>query len=235
MYILALVLALAEPVTQVEELYYQGRYEEVIRVAGEIIDSDSLLEPGEEIGLRKFIAFSYVVLNKKDHAKAEFKTILSYDATTRLDPKLVSPKIIEVFEEARQEFERSSTAPTINGLQPVNNILPIDEELSLRGAMVRSFAYPGWGQHYAKERTKGWIFITAEGLSLCGLVVSQIFTQYAHQDYLDATEPLQIEERYRIYNNWYRVRNAFGGLAVGIWICAPFELAVFPPSWAADR
>jgi hypothetical protein len=223
---------LVEPASEVEALYYQGSYNKTIQAALRIIEENPTLEPETAIELRKYIAFSYVALGMIPQAKEEFRTILLLDSTLTLDPQLVSPKIIKVFEETRKEIEPSGELPrslaSVGNEGTQSSLAP----LSYRTAMLRSFAFPGWGQFYSGQETKGWMFALGEGLSLGGLIVSHIFTKKSHQAYLEATDPEDIQTKYKIYNNWYRTRNAFGGLAVGIWISAPLDMLLFPPSWA---
>lgn len=209
-YLAGLILQ-PEPVEEVKTLYDQGSYEEAVQAAEGILEETPGLELEAVVGLRKLVAFSWVALGRREEAKEEFKAILEIDPALTLDPLLISPKIIQVFEEARGEL------------------------LSLRTALSRSLIFPGMGQLYSGERRKGRIFILGEGLTLCGLLISHIFTEKAHKAYHDAQDPSEIETRYQSYNNWFRIRTGFGCLSVGIWVCAPLDILLFPPPWAAGR
>jgi hypothetical protein len=105
----------------------------------------------------------------------------------------------------------------------------------LRKAVINSIVFPGMGQMYSGQKAKGWGFAGAQGLAICGLVISQVFFYKTHQDYLAARDSTEIAEKYRVYNNWFRTRNVFAGLTVGIWISAPLEMVLFPPRQAKDR
>jgi hypothetical protein len=217
---------------EVKTLYYSGAYKETIRKARETIEGTPDIEPDAVLELRKYVAFSLVALEEEEEAEQEFLTILRGDSTVSLDPQLVSPKIVAVFNRARERFAKSAQVPDNLGDTAVLN--PVSP-LKLRTAVFRSMAFPGMGQIYSGQRAKGWSLIVAEGVALSGLVISHFFCYKAHQAYLDARDPALIGEKYEIYNNWYVARNAFGGLSIGIWVSAPLEILIFPPRWGKDR
>lgn len=222
----------ASPLAEVEMLYYQGCYEEVLERAEGLLAEDSLVDRTTQVELRKYIAYSYVALGRTSDAKAEFKAILAADSSLVLEPQLVSPKIIEVFDEAKEEMRVTGYRPDSTASLGSGNL---GLTLSLRTATLRSFTFPGLGQFYSGERVKGWLFAAGEGLCLGGFIVSQVFTVKTHRDYMEVTDPAEMEVRYRVYNNWYRTRNALAGLSVGIWISAPLDILIFPPPWAKGR
>ncbi len=222
------------PLAEVETLYYRGSYEEVLTKVEEFIKGDTTLDEVIVIELCKYAAFSYVALGKISDAREEFRSILRKDSTVALDPELVSPKIIEVFDDVKNELKSIRQPDTMMSLSIINSDL-MPGSLSLRTAVLRSFAFPGVGQAYLGEKTKGWLYIAGEGLSLGGLILTQVFMVKAHEYYLEARDSVDFDARYKIYNNWYHARNAFGGLALGIWISAPLEILFFPPSWAKKR
>lgn len=222
------------PLDEVETLYYQGFYEETINKIEELIRFDSTLDGETVIELRKYAAFSFVALGKISDARDEFLSILSKDPTVVLDPELVSPKITEVFDDVKREFMRTRQSETMTKVNEAANDYRVNTS-DFRTAALLSFAFPGAGQAYMGEKTKSWLFFAGEGLSLGGLIVSQIFMSKAHEDYLEARDLVQIESCYKVYNNWYCARNTFGGLALGIWISAPLEMLIFPPSGQRSR
>ncbi len=228
------ILSNVEPLREVETLYYRGSYTEALEKVEEYIKGDSSLDETTVIELRKYAAFSLVALGKTSDAGEEFRIILSMDSSVVLDPELVSPKIIEVFDVVKKEFDQTWHIDTQTPVNAVNS-LATSGSLSLRTAALSSFAFPGLGQMYLGEKTKGWLFITGEGLSLGGLIISQVFMDKAHEYYLAARDTSEMDPRYKVYNNWFRARNAFGGLALGIWISAPLDVLFFPPSWAKNR
>ena len=227
------LLSATDPVKEVETLYNQGSYELVIQKSREITTRDTSLDRSNLIELHKLTAFSYVALDNNYEAMKEFKAVLTIDPGLTLDPYLVSPKILDVFDEARKELSREQhMSDTLKTIDTQQLVLP---DLKLRTAALSSIAFPGAGQLYSGARTKGWVFVTVEGASLAGLILTQLFTVKAHKEYQNATQPDQIETRYKIYNRWFQSRNIFAGLSVGIWISAPLDILLFPPQWAKGR
>jgi LysM repeat protein len=51
----------------------------------------------------RFLAYAYIALDERERAKESFRQALSVDPTLDLDPVYVSPKIIEIFREAKAE------------------------------------------------------------------------------------------------------------------------------------
>lgn len=229
------VLSSQDALREVGELYYQGYYERAIQKTDSLLAED--IDTDLSANLHKYAGFCYVALEQNDKAIGEFRLMLELDSTLTLDPLKVSPKIVQVFEEARADFLTTFAQPPKDTLGVVTSqdSLEIESPLSFRRAVLFSTLTPGLGQVYSGNKLKGWGFIIGEGLSMAGLVVSQICTINARDAYVQATEPDDIEAKYRVYNNWYRTRNALGGLSIGIWVSAPLDLVFFPPRWAKNR
>jgi len=107
----AIVLGAAQQVAlqQAIDLYWNGEYERPLQLLGSELDANEVVEG------HKYRAFSLVALERNDEALAEFGALLEADPGHTLDAALVSPKIVEVFEQARQNlaaslFERGKTA-----------------------------------------------------------------------------------------------------------------------------
>ena len=96
----ALLLAAAQPAAlqQAIDLYWNGEYERTLQLLDSELDADELVEG------HKYRAFSLVALERNDEVRAEFAALLELDPGHALDTALVSPKIVEQFELARQEF-----------------------------------------------------------------------------------------------------------------------------------
>jgi LysM repeat protein len=82
--------------------YFMGDYLGAVKnlqkaVALGLKDNDDMSK------VHRFLAYSYVALNKRDKAKDSFRDALKVDPELRLDPVYVSPKIIEVFQEVEAQ------------------------------------------------------------------------------------------------------------------------------------
>jgi TonB family protein len=102
----AWLLAAAQQATlqQAIELYWNGEYERTLQLLTAELADDEVVEG------HKYRAFSLVALGRNDEARAEFASLLEADPSHGLDSSLVSPKILEQFEQSRDEYAASLLA-----------------------------------------------------------------------------------------------------------------------------
>jgi protein TonB len=95
----AWLLAAAQQATlqQAIELYWNGEYERTLALLAADLADDEVVEG------HKYRAFSLVALGRNDEARSEFASLLEADPSHALDSSLVSPKIVEQFEQSRAE------------------------------------------------------------------------------------------------------------------------------------
>lgn len=96
--VLLLAPAQQAALQQAIDLYWNGEYERTLQLLDSELDADERAEG------HKYRAFSLVALERHDEVRAEFTALLELDPSHGLDTALVSPKIVEQFELARQEF-----------------------------------------------------------------------------------------------------------------------------------
>jgi len=145
----------------------------------------------------------------------------------QLNKLYVSPKIINFFEKIKAEV-RDETPEQGNF---VRYIIVKDKRLE---AAKRSLVFPGWGQIYKGEKKKGMVLAAAWTISLGSLLFTHLAQGKAHQDYLDARNPDDIESNYQRYDDLYRARNSIAIFSIGIWLYAHIDAALkktsdYPP------
>ena len=84
------------------KLYWNGEYEQTIGILQGACGVDAT--PGETADCFKYVAFSHVALGDDGRAEVQFMELLTEDPAYRLDPKLVSPKIIRRFDASRRRL-----------------------------------------------------------------------------------------------------------------------------------
>ena len=203
--------------TKVESLYNQGQYQKVIEVSDSALRTSQNLPDSVLVKLYTYQAFSYVALDKKEQAINTFHYLLIINPQLDLDPKFVSPKIIEVFEESRR-LKGDTIKLKQSEYVPIEDIIKNQSNQTIRNRRMRSLLYPGLGQLYQNKKVKGYLFLTGETISLVGLVTSYFLTKSAHQKYLNNRDVNQMDKLYNNYTLWYKVRVGFTISSVGIWL-----------------
>jgi len=205
--------ALGQTAAQVKELYQQGQYELVISV------TDSLLRDStaaDRIEVMKYRAFALIARGRTDIARQIFNEILTRDPLATLDPRTVSPKIVNIFEEVRRS--RVWLAPVKVRVETLR-VRPSTKSIML------SFVYPGVGQVCRRRKIAGWSLIGGETIALSGLVASSIIFDAAHDQYQAETNPELIPEKYDRANRWYRIRIGFISTACLVYLYSIIDAA----------
>jgi len=216
----------AEPdyTTQVESLYNQGQYQKVLDNIENIFRTEKNLSVTTLVQLYTYQAFSFVALDKKESAINAFRYLLIINPDITLDPRFVSPKIIELFEESKRLVGDT--------LQLKPSIFISTEKTGssgklLRNQAIKSLLYPGLGQLSQNKKTKGYSFLGGETISLIGLITSHFLTNSAHQKYLANRDISKMDELYNNYASLYSVRTGFIISSLGIWILSYIDATLF--------
>jgi len=179
----------------------------------------------DELGKLKFhalLGFVYVARDQRQNALQEFTTVLIVNPAYDLDPVQTSPKILDVFHEARQNYLLKVAS------QPAVFRLPqADVRLS---ASWRSLVLPGWGQFYKRQQLKGTAFAVAQFFSLGAFIFEAVETNNRHNDYLNLRhygDP-RIDQSYNDYKSAYRTRNAVGYITLGIYFLNYTDALYYP-------
>ena len=92
------------------------------------------------------------------------------------------------------------------------------ETLYLQRPVSLEVLVPGLHQIRTGRATTGYALTGATALSLAGIVLSQFEYSRARADYLGASGPQQIADRYRAADNWSHARVVLSGTAVVCWL-----------------
>jgi len=196
-----------EHMLQRAKLYYSnGEYESAISELESALQFLKQLESTDQVEAYKYLAFSYVAFGDKEKAKKQFKRALALEPTMELDPTIVSPKIIKVFEEAKAEMkiEPSPVEP-----KPPKPVIPAGKKrVSKTKALMRSCCVPGWGQMYKGYSSKGKKIMIASGITFGTSVFSLIMREAAHNGYLDIEKgapQYEFDDAYKKYKTWHNI------------------------------
>jgi tetratricopeptide (TPR) repeat protein len=179
----------------------------------------------DELGKLKFhllLGFVYVARDQRENALQEFNHVLVTNPAYDLDPVQTSPKIMEVFRQARNDYLLKVASEPAVYRMPQSDVR--------LAASWRSLALPGWGQFYKKQDTKGSAFAAAQLLSLAALIYMQTETNRRHDEYLGkrAYGDPNIENAYNEYRHAYQVRNVVGYVTLGIYFVNYLDALYYP-------
>lgn len=169
-------------------LYAAGSYAQAELEARRLLEHDL---PGDSVKnlAEQWVAFALVAQGRTASAKDHFVNILNRQPSYDLDPVLTSPKILSVFNEARVAFRSS---------KPLTSATPAEK---FAGITFRTLLFPGWEQLYGGRTTAGTIFLGAGIATLGTGIVLEFARADAHDEYLAATSPDEIEQKYTTYNH----------------------------------
>lgn len=194
-------------------LYDQGRYQQAADSAAAALADSSGLDGETNSFLLTYLSFSLVALGREAEAEDEFLRLLAMQPKLELNPEFVSPKIIEVFKRARG---RIRTQPPVRKQDDAP--LFAKSRPSKAQALWRSILWPGWGQRHRGSRLKASVLQGASLGALGAWGALELGTSRARNEYLDGTEPAQIQSSYDSYNGWYRARNLAVNCVAAIWL-----------------
>ena len=188
--------------------------------AREALDAHDAFSADQLVEIHTTLGLILYARNEPLEAREQFQAALSLAPSLELDPLLVSPKTLEFFEGIRAAFtvgDGAMHAPAIRYVR-VHDPRP--------AATVRSLVLPGWGQLYKGERVKGWALAGLWGATVGGAVTAHVLRGQARSDYLDATDPAEVAERYDRFNAWHQTRNALALGAAAVWAYATLDALI---------
>ncbi|MCX8010404.1 MAG: hypothetical protein N3A61_04575 [Ignavibacteria bacterium] len=211
-------------------------YHNVITLANKAIDSNLITSKDTLIEVYRMKAISHYALKDERLAEKSFREILKLKLEFELDTLQTSPKIVAFFRMVKNDYkkellrsettqakDKDSTASIL--LQ--RNILIEKIESNYKNSVTRSLIFPGWGQLYLGQTTKGLILLSSAIVSYSGLVYSIIETNKREKQYLNEIDESLIPQRYKEYNNSYKLRNVFIISSALIWVFSQFDLLFF--------
>lgn len=207
---------------QVQRAYEALKFEEAERLGRLALERSAEYSAAELVQLHLIMGYLGYLHKQPEATRANFESALSLQPDLSLDSLLVSPKIVRVFEQVKNEYRVGLSS----GTPSIKYVLIEDQRLH---ALRRSLLLPGWGQRHMRRGTRGTIYTTGFLLALGAGLALHVAQAQAHRSYLEAGTPDQIAHRYEIYNQRYRARNAAWLAAGSIWAINLFDVLLLAP------
>ena len=206
---------------QIQRAYDGLRLDEAERMVREALQNSEAYTPPELIQLHLIMGYLAFQQNQVAVVRQNFESALSLQPDLALDSMLVSPRIVRLFEQVKNDFRVGlSTSPAT-----VKYLVVEDRRLA---ALRRSLMLPGWGQRHLEHSTRGTIFTTSFIVALGASISLHLLQEQAQDHYLEATTPELARVRYDRYNQRYRLRNAALASAATIWGLSVIDILISP-------
>lgn len=205
---------LRDRVLQVKFFYESIDFEQAIQSGSQLLKSSENFSADELDILHRYLGLSYYNVGKIDSARSHFLSLLSVHPQAALDPVSISPKIIDFFEQLKRDLEATAQPPAA----PFRRYVFVEDRRPAAG--WRSALFPGWGQFYKQQKTRGYVL---GGLFWAGLIstgIAALKESNAHQTYLDSGTAAEAAANYGSYNNWYKTRRTLSAATVVLWAVA---------------
>ncbi len=218
---------------KLEDSYKTFHYSNVITLSGLITADTTSYTKVELINVYTMRAVAYYSLSEVDSARKCFVEILRLDKNHQLDPVKISPKIVSLYDETKNDYERIAFNNTEEKIKdvPEENIKiiekPVLDNSIIKNSIVRSILLPGLGHMYLEGNTKSWLLTTASSVVLSGMIYYIIKAKKQEDEYLLQADPVLIEKKYNDYNNSYKIRNYFIAGYAALWLYSQIDLLFF--------
>jgi hypothetical protein len=179
----------------VETLYDTGSYITAELEARRLLEY-SALNDSIRVTAHKYIAFSLIAQGKTELAKEQFISMLKLVPDYDLDPVYTSPKILIIFRETQQRF------PSLRRIQNDADGYPIKDGHD--ATTYRTIIFPGWEQLFQNRKTTGRVFLGAGIATLGAGITFELLRSSARNNYLSETNSSEINNKYSIYNRYYK-------------------------------
>jgi len=209
----------------IRDLYEQGSYLSSEIEARRFLESRPISD-SLKILAEQYLAFSLVAQGKNTLAIDHFVAILRIDSAFALHPTLTSPKILAVFDQAKQQFRSlKRSEPTTSPVGPLSQV---------RSPSFRTVLFPGWEQIHQGRDTKGYVLLAAGIVSLGSTLYLDIERRRTEDEYHAADTPELAATRYDRYNRYYRAEYYSLAAFLVVYLYSQFD-AFFdlPPSSSA--
>lgn len=204
-----------------DSLFTAGKFEQLEVEALRRLHTNRDSTPDERVAAHLYLGFTWELADRDQDAQSAFREALNLRPALVLDQVYVPPRLYEAFERARASFLADrNRAREQAGAPPGKRGRP------LLGTALNA-VLPGTGFMVSGQPLRGTIWTAAQLGAAGGLIYTLVETRKAHDDYLQAVNPHQIEARYETYNTWYHRSVAWAVAAAAVYVGAQIDYQAF--------
>lgn len=196
---------LQEEIDSLEKHFKNFEYKQVLE-KGNFLLADAFTNKEDSLQIYQYMLSSAYALNDTARAKTIINDILECDPSHQLNPRQVSPKIIELFNYIKKRHQSAKQTDSLHvaGFDPTE----LNRFLIKPHVAVTSVFLPGSGHLLSGYKNKGYILSSVSALLLGGAVYTTIQTNHYRDDYMAARGDANYDRLYNRYNSYYKIRNA---------------------------
>ena len=207
--------------SRLDSLYRVGKYDNLENFALSCLLDSVSLSSSEKAELHKYLGIIFIIRERELEGKQEFLKWLKLDPTGHIDSFRFPPKIVRIFQEAK-DANKLSEADTQLNINDTWKYSPYNT--------ISSLVIPGSGQLAQGKRQQGMSILLLQTVTLSGLIVSEYNFNLNSRAYHKATQPEEFDSKYDLANNWNKARWSFFAASVAIYVFAQAEFFLLPPN-----
>ncbi|GEM_PF-2029348 len=206
---------LEKQLRSLENDFKSFKYQQVIN-KGDFLLADPYTSKSDSLQIFQYMLSSAYALSDTVLAKQIIVKILHTEPSFALNPKEISPKIIEFFNYVKKTLSvpqspqnESTPSRSIATLpQALNPVKPL--------SFVASALLPGSGHLLSDFRPQGYERTAVSAALLVAALTLTMKTEQTHNDYLSAAKNADFDELFNRYNRYYKIRNTLW-IGYGLW------------------
>lgn len=225
--LLIVVKISAQEVTfnQIKEQYEAFEYEKVIQLSNTFIRSSGVSD-SIKIEVYQMRVVAFYSLGDETSTQNSFKEILKINKNYQPDPSKISPRLIAIFQNVKEDYLKSLKQETAlkDTLQQSQQIFSPSQ---LKNSVIKNIFVPGLGQISSGYPEKGYLLTIASSANLASMIYFIFDTKKKQDAYLKESNKVLIPTLYDSYNKSYKMRNILITSYVVIWLYSQIDLLLF--------
>jgi hypothetical protein len=205
----------------VREAYRRLEFDRADSLARRALEERHRFSPAQLVELHIVVANVAYARGDEEAAARHFRLTLQLRPDLALDPLRYSPKVVEFFDNVRQEVAGREQLPSI--------VYQIVEPDPRPAAALRSALVPGWGQSYKGDDAKAWSMFGVWAGSTIASMHSRRRLATIRADLEQGPEVQLRAELEEAQDRWMRVRTYTTAVAAVTWIASYVDALLHVP------
>jgi len=211
---------------QVKQKYESFEFEKTIQLSDELL-KDSTLSAPVRMDIYLMRAISFFSIGDEINCRRSFFEVLKLNRNYSPDPSVISPKIIELFNDVKTEFAKNKTFQIKTDSVKTNIPIKVFDDDLMKNCAIRNLFVPGWGQIHSGNTIKGIILSTISTATLASMIYYISDTNKKEDAYLNESAAGLMQEKYDSFNKSYKIRNALIISYAAVWLFSQLDLLFF--------